>query len=177
MKKRIISLVVVATMLVLALTGCGIFGSGNGADENTPSDGVKITDKFSLVAPEGLDYDKAYVVKVEPSPDNIVGDYNAENGMLALYVVVYAKDDAAVGEYNVYVLPDQAGVDYMIDEAGEGVYTIPEEDPYVLTYFNDKDAVTANITMYQGYGMLNDPCTAADYAEVCADMYGGYIVE
>lgn len=178
MKKKILSLLFVMTMLVLALSGCSLFGSENGGNGGNGSpDGVKITDKFTLTAPDGLDYDKVYVVKAEPTADNLVGEYNEVNGMLAMYSVIYAKADTPVGEYGIFVLPDQAGVDSMVEEVGEGVYTMPEEDPFVMLYFTDADALAANITLYQSYGMLNDPCTVSDYANMCAEMYGGILVD
>ena len=190
MKKKVLSIFLVMAMLVLVLTGCGLFSSnGNGEYSNNYGnidynataliDGVPITEKFVLKAPEGLDYDQVYAMKAEPTGDNLTSDFNKENGMLALWLVTYAKGNELVGEYAIYVLPDQAGVDNMLDndEGDTSRYIFPEEEPFVMMSFVDKDQLDANIILYQSFGELPDPCTPIQYADMNAQLFGGILVE
>ena len=181
MKKRIIGIVLIIAVLIFTFSGCSLFSSesdNDGTEKAKYLDGVEITEKFTLHTPEQFDCDMVYPIKCPPAGDNLADEYNKECGLLAMWIIVYAKGDELVGESVVYVLPDQAGVDYMIKDLGGDPdrYIIPD-DEFVMISTSDKDYLDGTVVLYQSMGDLPSQCKAIDYVNLMASLLGGALLE
>ena len=185
MKKKVLAILLMLTLAMSGLSGCGVFGSGDnngggsGGEANigNKDNPLQITDKYTVEAPEGVDYDTVHVVMCVPNGDNLVSEFSQE-GVTSMWVILYSKGEEMVGEWDIYVLSGQEGVDMMLKSAGERAdhYYIPEADPNVMMWYVDADGIEANVISYASFGMLNDPCPPAEYAEFNADIYGGIVL-
>lgn len=177
--KKIIVLLMAAAMMT-ALAGCSNPGSSTSStssqssesssqegesqsSSSSESEPLVITDSFTVTDPEGLDYDTRYVYKGDENSTIIINmsmsGYNAQ----AMYDIVYAKGDQAVGEYQIIVADDEASANDLKDFY-ESQGQLLEQQGNVIYYYSDTDQIQATIATYAGLGVFSGT-TAQDYIE------------
>lgn len=180
MKKKLLSVSLLALAAALLLSGCSLFAtpSESGNSGNTDSSGaVKMTDNYTFEDPTDLDFDTRYVLHCDENTQ-MISQIPAEYGVLASYSVTYAKEDAPVADYEFFVCDSaehaQATADFYAS-LGQNLETA-ESDPCVLYSAADSDTFEASLVAYQSYGMLEE-ATVSAYVTFMQTTTGGTILE
>lgn len=171
MMKKLLSLVLTAALAATLLTGCSLFASSddNGSTSSEfPS--VEITDSFSFENPSDLDFDARYVLYFDEN-STIVSAQADEYGMLAYYVILYAKEEQPVGRYEFYVCDTAENVEsWLADEnyttSGREV-KIVDADATVMQSLTTADGIEeleAQIILCETAGIISE-ATVSAYAD------------
>ncbi len=183
--KKILCMVLALLICIAMLAGCGDTtpesGSEDpgqsGSDKSTPSgEGVKITDSYTFTDPTDIEFDTRYVLYM--GPESSMVSSMVEKGELCQYSIIYAKDEVAVAEYDLYVCDSVESAQGIQNEAESYgmVADLIEEDNTVICMFSDQYVLEANIAIYQMAEMVSDT-TASAYVDFYVSYYGASIVE
>lgn len=131
---------------------------------------IVMTDTYTFTDPEELDFDTRYVYMGDSTSKILTDMLNYDFHGKAMYEILYSKDGEAVGEYQIFVMEDEANAQALGEfYAGQGQNVTVEEDR-VYTY-TDGDALKGNLMMFKGAGLISseDPET---YVRFIADSNG-----
>lgn len=171
MKKKLLSLVLTAAIAVTLLTGCSLFTSGNGNDSNSSEfPAVEITDSFSFTNPADVEFDARYVLYFDENSTVVSGQAD-EYGMLAYYVILYAKEEQPVARYEFYVCDTAENAEsWLADEnyttSGREV-KIVDTDATVMQSLTTADGIEeleAQIMLCEAAGIISE-ATVSAYAD------------
>lgn len=200
--KKILCVALTLLMCIAMLAGCGADEKPNNSDstntanpatntENPGSEsgtseqpdgemptgeGVKITDAYTFTDPTGLDFDTRYVLYY--GPDNTLVMAAADDGMLAEYTIIYARDEKAVAEYTFYVLDTAENAKALYNEMESYARTpdFVEGDDTVIVDSSDEYALEANLDIFVMGELLTD-AKASTYVNFYIDYYGAERME
>lgn len=111
--KKILSLMLVLTLLVGVLTGCDSKSNdSNSKKENS----VDLQGNYTVKDPEGLEFDKRTVI-YKPS---IEGDDEYDKGVRVSYVVIYSLDQKGKYMFNVQTFDTEEHAKAYQKEQGKG---------------------------------------------------------
>lgn len=181
--KKLFSVILSVTMLLTLLAGCDLFTTpATEPQNNTDPDSttapvdtsIKMTDKFSFSDPEGIEFDKRYVLHCDETSPMVSSA--ADYGMKASYSIYYAKEDAPVCSYDFYVCDTAENAQKLIDlYVSQGsTLNVCEEDPTVVFSSTDGETLEGALLMYQSYGMIEE-ATVSAYVTFMATSVGGTI--
>lgn len=168
MKKKILFVVLAAAMTAMLLTGCSLIATGNGDDGNSSDfPAVEITDSFSFENPSDLDFDARYVLYFDENSNSVSAQAD-EYGMLAYYVILYAKEEQPVGRYEFYVCDTAENAEnWLADE----IYTtsgrevkIVDDDATVMQSLTTADGIEeleAQIILCETAGIISEATVSA----------------
>lgn len=176
MKKKLLSLILVAAMTVTLLTGCSLFVSNSGNDDATNSSedsetskfpAVKITDSFSFENPSDLDFDARFVLYFDEN-SSVVSTRVDNYGMQAYYVILYAKEDQPLARYEIYVCDTAENQAKWLAEGDYStsgrVVEILKADATVMQSYSNAETLEADILLCQTVGLINEGTVSA-YAD------------
>lgn len=183
--KKLFCAILSMAMLLTLLAGCDLFTTPTttAAPQGDPNPSstagevdtsIKLTDKFSFADPEGIEFDKRYVLHCDETSPMVSSA--ADYGMKASFSIYYAKEDAAVCSYDFYICDTAENAQKLIDlYASQGsTLTVCEEDPTVVFSSTDGDTLEGVLLMYQSYGMITE-ATVSAYVQFMATSVGGTI--
>lgn len=183
--KKMLCVILSMVMLLSLLAGCDLFTTPTttAAPQGDPNPSgtagkvdtsVKLTDKFSFTDPEGVDFDKRYVLYCDETSAMVSSA--ADYGMKASYSIYYAKEDAPVCSFDYFVCDTAENAQKLIDlYASQGsVLTVCEEDPTVVFSTTDGETLEGALMMYQSYGMIEE-ATVSAYVNFMATSVGGTV--
>lgn len=169
--KKIVALLLCLGM-VLSMTACSLFASGNGQTGGSTASEVKITDQVTHKDPEGLEFATRYAYYSGDTcalADMIKEQYDAT--ATGEYVFIYAdKDDTAVAEYSYFVFASEEDAQKYAD-AGKQFGLNTEVMGNVTCNYLDQAGVATNIESFIAWNVLTD-YSAKAYAENYRDMDG-----
>lgn len=179
MKKRILTLALVAALL---LCGCSLVATkDNGNNDAANSESatfapVALTDNYTFENPAELDFDARYVIYCDENSSSVatMKDY----GVVSMYSIYYAKADAPVADYE-FLICDSADSAKTITDlyASQGMtLTAAEGDETVLSSFSDGDTLEANIITMESYGLVSDS-KVSTYVEFMKTSFGGTLLD
>ncbi len=180
MTKKVLRTVLLTAMVLSLVSGCSLFASSDGGgDKESGGSGtepVKFTDKFTFENPADLDFDTRYVIHCGEN-STVVSNIPEEYGITDQYIIVFAKDDVLVGNYEYYVCATEEHGQKVLDFlTAQGYSVSPEEaDPAVLGGFSDKDTMEAALISMQSMGVMSET-TASAYVEYMKTQYGGELL-
>ena len=144
-----------------------VASEGGAATEGTA---IQITDSFSVTDPDGLDYDTRYVYRGD-SGSILINNMKASGyDAQAMYEILYAKDDEAVGEYQVIVTADEAAATSLLDFYQSQGQTLTQEGNVIYIY-SDTDVIQAMVATYSGMGLFSGTSAQA-YVDWVASYNG-----
>lgn len=183
--KKLFCAILSMAMLLTLLAGCDLFTTPTttAAPQGDPNPSstagvvdtsIKMTDKFSFVDPEGVEFDKRYVIYCDETSPMVSSA--ADYGMKASYVIYFAKEDAPVCSFDYYVCDTAENAQKLIDlYASQGsTLTVCEADPTVVYTSSDGDTLEGVLLMYQSYGMIEE-ATVSAYIQFMATSVGGTV--
>lgn len=178
--KKLFCAILSLAMLLTLLAGCDLFATTPQGDTNPSGDGdvvdtsIKLTDKFSFIDPEGIEFDKRYVICCDESSPMVSSA--ADYGMKASYIIYFAKEDAPVCSYDYYVCDTAENAQKLIElYASQGsTLNVCEADPTVVFTSSDGDTLEGVLLMYQSYGMIEE-ATVSAYIQFMATSVGGTV--
>lgn len=165
--KKTLSFLLTALMVGSLLTACG--GSGNEQTTKAPEqttvaesttatpseECIQVTDNFSVSDPEGISYDKRIICLGDASSLMIqsmaMQGYNVDN----IWIIIYAKDDMVVSEYQVIVCKSKEDADQLSAFYAASGQSLTQEEE-VLYMYSDADMIQGTIALYVGMGALAD---------------------
>lgn len=173
MKKKLLSLILTAAMTATLLTGCSLFASGGGNNSKSSQfPAVKITDSFSFENPSDLDFDARYVLYFDEN-SSVVSSRVADYGMLAYYVILYAKEDKPLARYEIYVCDTAENQEKWLSEGDYStsgrVTEILDADATVMQSYSDADTLEADILLCETVGIISEGTVSA-YADFTASV-------
>lgn len=181
MKKRTLALTLTLVTIML-LAGCSLVATkdtnAKPADSgNATFDPIAITENYSFTDPADLDFDARYVVYCDTN-SVALSTLPAEYGVQAMYSILYAKEDAPKGDYELFVCDTAEHAETVAQAyAAQGMtLTATEEDPTVLYVFSDGDTMEATIITLESYGVVSDS-KVSTYAEFMKTTYGGTLLD
>ena len=168
MKSRFFALLLVLAMAATILTGCDLFTSGtneNGGNEESGSTGaVTLTDKYTFNDPEGLEYDKRYVIYYSSDSLLVSSAVSAGYGMKETYSILYADgNDAPLKQFDFIICnseDDAAKVAEFYLAQGQTL-TAVESDPCVLTAATEGEVLAATLASIQSMGAISEATVSA----------------
>lgn len=176
MKKRILTLALVAVML---LCGCSLIATKDAGSNDAGSNGataVVMTDSYTFENPADLDFDARYVIYCDENSSAVatLKDY----GVVAMYSILYAKEDAPVGDYEFLICDSADSAKTIADlYASQGTtLKATDEAGVVLSSFSDGDTLEASMILMQSYGLVSDTTVSA-YAEFMKTSFGGTLLD
>ena len=197
--KKVLCVALALLMCIAMLAGCGADekpnnsdptntaspannteNPGNGSEQpggETPTgEGVKITDAYTFTDPTDLDFDTRYVLYY--GSDNMLVMAAADDGMLAEYTIIYARDEKAVAEYTFYVLDTAENAKALYNEMESYARTpdFVEGDDTVVVDSSDEYALEANLDIFVMGELLTD-AKASTYVNFYIDYYGAERME
>ena len=123
-----------------------------------PTEGIQLGDSYVFTDPEGMDYDARYVLYGDSS-----NPFAVQNGAEEFYVILYAKESAPLGEYQCYVMADDAGAAALAEKLS-GFYDISLSKDNVVVVFNSGEYVQQTIDLYVQLGMMSEATVEAYYS-------------
>ena len=178
MTKKILSAILVFTMMAAMLSGCGLFTSGGNEGGPSGSAGdIKMTDSYTFKDPAGLEYETRYVLYCDENSSFV--STAASYGMQAMYSIMYADGkDAPVGYYEFMICDTPENAQAVIElytSFGSSV-SASEEDPCIVYSSTDADSVEAMLISFQSMGVISE-ATVSAYMEYYKTANGGTIME
>lgn len=170
MKKRLLALVLTAAAALTLLSGCSLFAvGGDGESGSDGSSTVKITDSFTFEDPADLEFDARYVLRYDENSAMVSGQ--AAYGMLAYYVILYAKEEQPVGRYEFYVCDTAENLSRWLEDeqysmGGRTVETV-EADAAVMQTAATQDGIDeleGQILLCEAAGIIRE-ATVSAYAD------------
>ena len=131
---------------------------------------IVMTDTYTFTDPEELDFDTRYVYMGDATSKILTDMLNYDFHSKAMYEILYSNDGEAVGEYQIFVMEDEANAQSLGEFYTSQGQNVNVEEDRVYTY-NDGDALKGNIMMFKGAGLISseDPET---YVRFIADSNG-----
>lgn len=157
--KRIATFLLAGCM-VLPMTGCSLFTSGDGgqkAEAEEKKTGIEITEKLTHEDPEGLDFDTQQVLDL-PEGNGYLAMIKEQHGVEPKNgkIIIYGKEDKPVAYYEYLVMPDEdQAKTYMEKAAAAGGGTISNQGE-VTIFEKSKDDVEAELAAYKGMSLIDD---------------------
>lgn len=189
MKSRFLALLLVLAMAAMMLTSCSLFtteGGNSGDNENSGnsennetggSTDIQITDKYTFKNPDGLEYEKRYVVYYSPDSPLVSSAVSAGYGMKETYSILYADaNDAPLKQFDFIICnsEDDAGKVAEFYLAQGQTLTAVESDPCVLTATTEGEVLAATLASLQSMGGLSD-ATVSAFVEWNTTSSGGVL--
>ena len=176
MWKKLISVAAIVC-LAAAVGGCSADKGNQGkaddtetAEEEQVGGEIQITEDYTFTDPEDIEYDTRYVYSGTQECDMLTSYNSAGINVSKVVVILYAKDDSAVMEYEYFVFDDEASIQSMADMmATQGVTMVSEG--LVGWCSQDADKMESNIISSASFGLISDE-TASAYTEIYTDTYG-----
>ena len=130
-----------------------------GGEDKPPvsTEGIQLGDSYVFTDPEGLDYDARYVLYGDSS-----NPFAVQNGAEEFYVILYAKESAPLGEYQCYVMGDNASAAALAEKLS-GFYDISLSKDNVVVVFNSGEYVQQTMDLYVQLGMMSEATIEAYY--------------
>lgn len=173
--KKFVSMLLVL-VLCLSVTACGsIFSSGD-ADSGNADSGkkestdIQITDSFTHVDPEGMEYAARYAYtsgKNEPGlVEGFKQNYNLD--IVEQLMIIYAdKDDKPLAQYEYFVMANEEQAKECAEQLGADLSTTQGN---VTIMVSDAATTQSMIDMNMQFGSLSENSCKA-YAESMKDVY------
>ena len=130
-----------------------------GGEDNPPlpGEGIHLGDSYIFTDPEGLDYDARYVLYGDSS-----NPFAVQNGAEEFYVILYAQQGKAMGEYQCYVMADETSA-AALAESLKAYYDTSLSQGNVVIISNTGEYVQQTIDMYIQYGLISEATVEAYY--------------
>lgn len=175
--KKMLCVMLSLVMVLCLMSGCDSLFAAGGETTGAEAGGnepVKLTDKYTFEDPTDIEFDKRYVIYADEN--SVMVSSAKDYGMIAVYSITYAKEDAPVCGYEFMICDTAENAKKVIDlYAAQGTtLTAAKEDPTVLYAKSDGETLEASIMVYQSYGMIKE-ATVSAYVEFYATSIGGTI--
>ncbi len=187
MKKRMISILLCA-MIGVMMIGCGssekddagktdnLAESGSEADDESETQTIdkdfslQMTDSYTFTDPQELDFDQRLVLEGDENCKLLSDMANMGYKATNIYLIMYAKDGLAVGEYQYFVTPDETSAKELADFYSSQGQQITQEGNILYAY-SEADIIQATITTFASMGTLPDETPEA-YVEMMKSFNG-----
>lgn len=179
MLKKLLALTL-ALCMILAMTGCDMFTSGN--ETNPPADsdslaaGVQITDGYTLPDPEGLDFDERVAMYADKNSE-MVQFLAPQIGATpeVIFNIIYGKDGVPVYYCECMAFSSEEDVQkYTATMEAMGMELTV--DGLTATYKKNAEEIEAEITMFKSMSVPVEN-TMESYVAMYQEMNGMAIVE
>lgn len=176
--KKLLCAVLTAAMLVMLFTGCSLFTAG-GDDGNSGGNSagdIQVTDNYTYTDPAGLDFDTRYVIYNDRTTEWVAWSIE-EFGQIAIYTIIYAKDDNVVGSYEISTFDNTDGAQeyaQMYVDMGIGGRTL-DEDPTVVFHEDDANTIEVNLANAVAWGHISE-MSASAYVDYLVDFMEGKLI-
>lgn len=182
MKNRLIS-IIMCMMLGVLLLGCS--GGNDSSEEQTESGGkeesseeqtidkdfsIQMTDSYTFSDPEDLEFDQRFVLTGDESSKLLSDMSNMGYAASEIYLILYAQDGMAVGEYQYFVTPDEASATALAEFYTSQGQQVTQTDN-VLYAYSEADIIQASITTFASMGTISDETPEA-YIEMMESFNG-----
>lgn len=180
MKKRLIS-ILMCTVIGIALVGCGSAGKSDSKEEEKTETqeespeidkdfSIQMTDNYTYTDPQDIDFNQRYVLVGDESCKLLSDMSNMGYTASAIYLILYAEDGVAAGEYQYFVTPDEASAVELAEfYTSQGQQVIQQEN--VLYAYSDADKMQATIMTFASMDTISDETPEA-YIEMMKDFNG-----
>lgn len=178
MMKKLLSVSLAFAMIAALLCGCGLFAEetddDGGKSDGNSRDPIKVTDSYTYKDPTDLDFDVRYVIYCDENSEAVA--FMADEGMMAIYIVIYGKDGKPVRHHTIEVYDTAENTQAATDTYNGYGYgaVIADEDPTVLYYLQEGDELEATILGYIGFGEMKDD-SIESYVESMHESWGGVL--
>ena len=168
--KKIVSLLLVF-VLCLSLTACGsLFSSEKSDSGKKVNTEIKISDNFTHVDPEGMEYAARYAYTSGKNVPDLVDSFKEYYGLdiVEQFMIIYAdENDKPLAQYEYYVMADEEQAKECCEILGEDMFA-PQGS--VAVGVSDAEFTQMMIDMNIQYGSLTENSCKA-YAEFMKDGY------
>lgn len=182
MKNRLIS-IIMCILLGVVLIGCS--GGSNSSSEK--EDGgkeqesseeqtvdkdfsIQMTDSYTFTDPEDLDFDQRFVLTGDESCKLLSDMSNMGYAASNIYLILYAQDGTAVGEYQYFVTSDEESAAELAQFYTSQGQQITQTENVIYAY-SEADTIQAAIIAFASMDTISDETPEA-YIEMMKSFNG-----
>ncbi len=182
MKNRLIS-IIMCMMLGALLLGCsgGNDSSSEKADSGEEQESseeqtidkdfsIQMTDSYTFSDPEDLEFNQRFVLVGDESCKLLSDMSNMGYTASKIYLILYAQDGAAVGEYQYFVTPDEVSAAELADFYTSQGQQITQAENVIYAY-SEADKIQATIVTFASMDTISDETPEA-YIEMMKSFNG-----